>query len=155
MNKRLTKIVIFVIMLLWITPLSLYLYNKEQPLTYPYTAKTIIQEHIKDERLATAIANSKFPAQLAGIAIRENAKFKTHLTSDKGESYGYFMIQKKHWGKFGKTPEQQVAKAEEVFETLVRTHDPTKAHMKWNGSGKDAKIYQAKLNRLIVKIQEG
>jgi hypothetical protein len=141
---------IIVTMLLGGVIFTPFLVFREYTHQKPLTTIGIVQEHISNKRLANAIAKSKFPAQLTVIALKENPQFRGHITSDGGQSRGYFMIQQKHWGKFGKTPEQQVAKAEQILEALIRESD---ASRRWNGSGEKAKIYKADFERRLVEVQ--
>ena len=115
-------------------------------------AQMQIESYSKDPYLAEVLAETKRPYTLAAIAKRESG-FRYYVYGDGGDSFGLYQYQEKHWGKGGKTVEEQTRKAEEIFESLVQECGYSKAKERWNGSGRKARIYKANLDKTIKEIQ--
>lgn len=71
----------------------------------------------------------------------------------KGEK-GAFQVIEKHWGKVPKTWKKQADQNQEIINELldVCNGDIKKAVTKYNGKGKDARIYTAKVFKKAISI---
>jgi len=116
----------------------------DQP-TVKAVAKSATQESI--EKLlpvhqAALIAGTSYPKTLAAIAHTES-RGDQRAIGDGGKSLGLFQIQPAHWGRVDLDDlEQQVAKADAVFCTLVKQYGYREAVRRWNGDGKASRKYQ-------------
>jgi len=123
--------------------------KKEEPIN-PVKFKLI--KYTKDPHLAEVISKTTYPTQLAAIAKVES-NFRPLIKGDGGDSFGLYQINSRWWGKTGETLEQQTEKAERLLDYYTRQYGATEALRRWCGSGKAAKIYQAKVLKEIKEIQ--
>lgn len=121
-------------------------------------AKSLTQEKLEKilpEQYAKEIAHrSKYPMALGAIAYQETVKagYDHTAVGDGGASYGLFQIQKRHWGAVPKDVAGQVDKADAIFTQLVAEYGYREAIKRWNGSGRKARTYQARVLKVANNI---
>jgi hypothetical protein len=127
------------------------------PIEPPYNpVRFKLQRYIKDKHISAAIADTKYPYVLAAIAKVES-DYRPLIKGDNGESYGLYQIQQRHFGVVPETLEGQSKLCERIIDGLLKQHngDLTKAIRHYNGSGRQARIYQAKVLRVMKEIRNG
>jgi hypothetical protein len=145
--KKMSTVVLLITLMLTVSYLTpIFLLDYKDTACYHTNvgwSTTSIDKLVKNERIAKAIKKTKYPYTLAAIAKRETGgTFNPNLIGDRGQSFGLYQIQEKHWGKFDKSIEGQTKKAEEILDELIKAHRYTKAVERWNGSGRMARVYR-------------
>lgn len=113
-----------------------------------------IKRHCKDEYIAEVLGKSKRPFLYAAIASVES-DYRPQITGDKGMSKGMFQIQPQHHGEVPDRLLQQLRKSESILEPLIEKHGLQKGIARYNGKGRKARIYSAKVRKRYKQIIEG
>ena len=70
------------------------------------------------EEMAVAVTQTKRPALMAAIAVKES-NGNPKAVGDHGDSLGAWQVQPKHWGPVSTDPVQQALQAERILEELT------------------------------------
>lgn len=122
-----------------------YINNKE--------AYKKILTYTKDESLSEIICDTKYPYVLAAIAKIES-DYDANALNKVTKAKGLFQIMQKHWGYVPKHPAAQIFKAERVYTNLLSEHKSfNKATERWNGSGREARLYAKQVYKVQKQIE--
>lgn len=156
--KKMSTVVLLITLMLtvsYLTPIFLLDYTRSTCYNSSIELSTTsIDKLVNNDRIAKAIKKTKYPYTLAAIAKRETGgTFNPNVVGDRGQSFGLYQIQEKHWGKFDKSIEGQTNKAEEILDKLIKAHGYTKAIERYNGSGKMARMYKEDVLKTVSSLR--
>jgi len=126
-------------------------YCKVPPYIINKKAYYKIYKYTNDSQIAKAIADTKEPYWLAAIAKVES-NYNPQIIGDKGDSYGLYQIQPKHWGYVPSSVEGQTKKAEDILSGLAKRGGIYSGVVRWNGRGIAARHYAKKVQKIRKEI---
>lgn len=136
--------------------LSYASYKTNEEMVVLRTAHSKLEEQLyaftKDRYIAQVLAKSKYPHTLAAMAKVES-DFRPQAKGDNGESKGMYQIQKRHWGEVPDSIEDQTIMAEQILSELIIKYGYRKGIERWNGRGKNARLYRDKVLLAMGEIQ--
>lgn len=109
-----------------------------------------LREYIQDEYIAEVISNSVNPRLYAAVAKVE-ADYRPQIIGKAGEK-GMFQILEKFHGKVPDDLTGQLRKAESILEPLIKKHGLRKGISRYNGKGRKAQLYAAKILKTMQEI---
>ena len=108
----------------------------------------------KDDYIAEQIAKSKYDFLAASVAKVES-DCRPQAIGDSGDSYGLYQIQSKHWTlPIDDTVAAQTKRFEQIIDSLIEDESNISYITRYNGSGKQARLYRKKVLDNINTLEE-
>jgi hypothetical protein len=134
----------------WFKKTTLPELNLEASVPIP---EQVIYQICQDRHISRILSKSSRKYVLTAIAKVESS-FVPQVRGDNGASVGMFQYQPKHWGRAGDSLEDQTKKAEQILLQLEKMYGRDKAVERYNGRGKTARAYRAKVLHLVKEMEK-